>query len=100
MRKLYRRLRIFEETSQTEVTAPQLVGRDSTGWPGWEDSNSDIRPRAMYLRFRDNSCCWGLQLATGDHSRLSCGVGDTQLAGDARNVGCIAETAHGNKRRV
>jgi hypothetical protein len=29
--------------------------RDRTGWLGWEDSNSGIRARAMYLRYCDNS---------------------------------------------
>jgi hypothetical protein len=33
----------------------------------------------MYLRCRDNSPWAGPKCATGDYSRLSCGVGDTQL---------------------
>jgi hypothetical protein len=33
----------------------RLAGRGPTACLGWEDSNSDIRTQAMYLRGRDNS---------------------------------------------
>jgi hypothetical protein len=36
-----------------------MAHRDCTGWLGMSDSNSGIRGRAMYLRYRDNSCWLG-----------------------------------------
>jgi hypothetical protein len=38
------------------VAAPR---GEQTAWLGWEDSNSGIRSRAMYLRCRDNSRWFG-----------------------------------------
>ena len=40
---------------------PTLLARadDETAWLGMSDSNSGIRVRAMYLRYRDNSCWLG-----------------------------------------
>jgi hypothetical protein len=53
--------------------------RDQTAWLGMSDSNSGIRVRAMYLRYRDNSRWLGQKIASRDHSCLSCGAGDAQL---------------------
>jgi hypothetical protein len=36
-----------------------MAHRDLTAWLGMSDSNSGIRARAMYLRYRDNSCWLG-----------------------------------------
>jgi hypothetical protein len=58
------------------LCTPDVGRRRLHGWVrGLELRYLAAWPRAMYLRFRDNSCYCGLQLATGDHSRLSCGVG-------------------------
>ena len=54
----------------------------------------------MYLRCRDNSPWAGPKRATGDYSRLSCGVGDTQLGSRARiTAGIVARALFIELRR-
>ncbi len=38
-----------------EFSAHSKGPTETTAWLGWEDSNSGIRARAMYLRYCDNS---------------------------------------------
>jgi hypothetical protein len=74
-------------------TASDIPPRDCTTWLGMWDSNSGIRAPAMYLRCRDKLPLVRPERATRDHSRLSCGVGDTQLGPRARIAADIVARA-------
>jgi hypothetical protein len=64
-----------------------MAYRDQTAWLGWEDSNSEMSSQIIPLKSRVDFAAIEPNFGHGDHSRLSCSTGDTQLgAGFCRDL--------------